>query len=106
MIRTPISKPRAVVLAVLLVAMLWVAANGYMARKGLTSYCQGSLVGASLTQAESIAQERGYRFEPAASDIFKPGQAVVIASGAMGRVVCEIEHDGERVTRTEMKSRS
>jgi hypothetical protein len=104
--RTPMSKPRAVVLAVLLVGLLWTAANGYKTRQGLTSYCQDSLVGVSLTQAQSIAQERGYRFEPAASNIFKPGQAVVTASGAMGRVVCEMEHDGERVTRAEMKSRS
>lgn len=104
--RAPITKPRAVVLAVLLVAMLWLAANGYKTRRDLTSYCQEeSVPGVSLSQAESLAQERGYRFEPRASDIFKPGRAVVIASGAMGRMVCELEHDGERITGGELKSR-
>ncbi|MBW6494521.1 MAG: hypothetical protein K0B16_08195 [Burkholderiaceae bacterium] len=104
--RTPMSKPRAVVLAVLLIGLLWTAANGYKTRQGITRYCQESVVGISLSQAEAIARELGYRFEPDAGSIFKPGRLVVIASGAMGRLACQIEHDGERVTGAELVKRS
>ncbi|MBT1075614.1 hypothetical protein [Geobacter grbiciae] len=83
------------VLAVIAVTFLVGVADGYRTKKKLVGYCRETVAGTSLVAAKEKALQSGFRF----FDSTSPTKALVTASGVMGRYVCEIEHDGERVVK-------
>lgn len=86
------------VLAVFVVMFLVSLANGYRTKKKLVRYCHETVAGTSLVTAKEKALQNGFRF----SDQTSRTKALVTASGVMGRYVCEIEHDGERVVKASL----
>ena len=86
------------VLAVIVLIFLVSLANGYRTREKLVRYCRGTVAGTSLVAAREKARQNGFRF----SDRSSRTKPLVTASGVMGRYVCEIEHDGERVVKASL----
>lgn len=86
------------VLAIIVLLFLVSVANGYRAKKNLVRYCHETVAGTSLAIAKEKALKSGFRF----SDQSSRTKALVTASGVLGRYVCEIEHDGERVVKASL----
>ncbi len=80
------------------------AANGYRTKQKLVRYCRETTGGTLLASAREKAVQNGFRIIESSSDPARQ-HMLVTASGVMGRVVCEVEHDGERVIKTFIRSR-
>ncbi len=87
-----------VALAVIVLIFLVSLVDGYRTKKRLVRYCRETVAGTSLVSAKGKALQSGFRFFDSSS----PSKALVTASGVMGRYVCEIEHDGERVIKASL----
>lgn len=85
-------------LAVIVLMFLVSLANGYRTKQKLVRYCRETVAGTSLAVAKEKALQNGFRF----SDQSSRTRVLVTASGVLGRYVCEIEHDGERVVKASL----
>lgn len=85
-------------LAVIILIFLVNVADGYRTKKKLVRYCRETTAGTPLAGAKEKALQSGFRFFDSSSRT----KALVTASGVLGRYVCEIEHDGERVVKASL----
>jgi hypothetical protein len=91
------------VLTVIVLIFLFTLANGYRTKKKLVCYCHETTAGTSLVSAKEKALQNGFLFLNYSSVDRNSNKAFVTASGVMGRYVCEIEHDGNRVVKTSLR---
>ncbi len=91
---------------VLLVIVAAIAAysafSWFHAKNAVKGYCGEMRAGTSLDTARSEAARRGLRFFESQRDGQGRYTAMVTRSGAMGRYVCTVTHDGKQVTRAGM----
>ncbi len=92
------------VLAGIVLIFLASAVIGYRTKQKLVEYCRGTTAGTPINVARETALKNGFRYIESSSVEGKLRKALVTASGVMGRVVCEIEHDGNRVVKTSCRS--
>jgi hypothetical protein len=90
------------VLAVIVLIFLVSLANGYRTKQKLVRYCRETTVGTSLVNAKERALQNGFHFLDYSSVDRNSNKVLVTASGVMGRYVCEIEHDGNRVVKASL----
>lgn len=83
------------VLAVIVLIFMVSLANGYRTKKKLVRYCRETPTGTSLVSAKEKALQNGFRIY----DNPPRNKVLVTSSGVMGRYICEIEHDGDRVVK-------
>jgi hypothetical protein len=77
----------------------WTAISWVLGRQAVERYCTGLAPGATIEQARDKARAEGLRFP--ARDAAPPageGFAFVTSPDVFGRYVCEVRHDGEKVT--------
>ena len=91
------------VLALLLVAIAGVVVIGFVGgESNMEAYCVGVSSGTAIKDVELSAREKGYRLHAGIET--KPGSgeytSLITSSATMGRFVCEIHHDGSRVSKT------
>lgn len=84
-------------LAVVVVVVLFSIVSWYRTKRDLARYCRETTAGIPLATATENARQHGFRFLDYSSADHK---AFVLATGVMGRYVCEIEHDGKHVVKT------
>ena len=87
-------------LAVLLCFWIgWTAISWVLARQAVERYCTWLLPGATIEQARDKARAEGLRF-PARLAVVPAGEGAVFvtSSAVFGRYVCEVRHDGNKVT--------
>ncbi len=101
--RPQFKRPRALVLGAILLALVIIGVNGVKLRRGLTAYCQETPRGEALVRAEERAHAAGLRFVLGSTTAEGRGHALVSASGVLGRIACEIEHDGSMVIRSTLR---
>lgn len=77
----------------------WTAISWVLGRQAVERYCTGLAPGATIEQARDEARAEGLRF-PArvAEPLVGEGAVFVTSSAVFGRYVCEVRHDGEKVT--------
>ena len=90
------------VLVGIAVIVVLTAANGYRTKQQLVGYCRETTGGTALATARETAARKGFRIIDSSADPQRR-LLLVTASGVMGRVVCEVEHDGERVVKTMLR---
>ena len=96
------NKSRFLARPLLFLAFLWVgftAVSWVLGRQAVERYCTGLAPGATIERARDKARAEGLRFParvtaPPAGD----GIALVTSSDVFGRYVCEVRHDGKKVT--------
>jgi hypothetical protein len=86
------------VLAGIVLLFLVGLVNGYQTKKKLVRYCHETTAGTLLSSTKQKALQNGFRFYD--NDTRK--KALVTASGVMGRYVCQIEHDGNKVVKASL----
>ncbi len=79
------------------------AAIGYRTKRKLVDYCRATTVGTPLAAARERAVRNGFRVVEGGSPDESRRKVLVTASGVMGRLVCEIEHDGNKVLRSSLR---
>jgi hypothetical protein len=87
-------------LAVLLCFWIgWTAISWVLGRQAVERYCTGLAPGATIEQARDEARAEGLRF-PARLAVVPAGEGVVFVTSfaVFGRYVCEVRHDGKKVT--------
>jgi hypothetical protein len=87
-------------LAVLLCFWIgWTAISWVLGRQAVERYCTGLAPGATIEQARDEARAEGLRF-PARNAAPPAGEgfAFVTSPDVFGRYVCEVSHDGKKVT--------
>lgn len=82
--------------------ILFTAFQWSQTKRKLAAYCRETTAGSSLAGARERALREGFRFIDSSSDGGGRRTALVTASGVMGRIVCEIEHDGDRVIKASL----
>ena len=90
-------------LALLLMAIVGVVVIGFVTgESNMEDYCVTVSPGAVIKDVELSAQQHGYRYHKGVEPKAGAGEYVsLVTSGAtMGRFVCEIHHDGSRVSKT------
>ncbi len=88
------------VLLVLLSAFQW-----SRTKRKLAAYCSETTAGTTLSRARENALRNGFRFIDGSGSEGGRSTALVTASGVMGRIVCEVEHDGDRVIKASLKGK-
>lgn len=91
--------------AILLIIAVLFLVNAFQwsrTKRKLAAYCRETTAGSSLAGARERALREGFRFIDSSSAGGGRRTALVTASGVMGRIVCEIEHDGDRVTKASL----
>jgi hypothetical protein len=87
-------------LAVLLCLWIgWTAISWVLGRQAIERYCTGLAPGATIEQARDKARAEGLRYP--ARDVEPPageGAVIVTSPDVFGRYVCEVRHDGKKVT--------
>ncbi len=91
-----------VILLIILLLFLFSAYQWLQTKRELAHYCRETTAGTSLAGARERALRNGFRFIDGSGPVDSRKTALVTASGIMGRIVCEIEHDGDRVIRASM----
>lgn len=91
-----------VVAAAIGIIVLITAINGYRTKRRLVQYCRETTGGTTLAAARQKAAQQGFRFIDSSSADNPRRTALVTASGVMGRVVCEVEHDGIKVLKASL----
>jgi hypothetical protein len=82
--------------------LLWVgftAVSWVLGRQAVERYCTGLAPEATIEQARGEARAEGLRF-PARVVVVPAGEGAVFAtsSAVFGRYVCEVRHNGKKVT--------
>ena len=95
-------KSRFLARSLLFLLLLWVgftAVSWVLGRQAVERYCMGLAPGATIEQARDEARAEGLRF-PARVAVVPAGEGAVFvtSSAAFGRYVCEVRHDGKKVT--------
>ena len=77
----------------------WTAISWVLGRQAVERYCTGLAPGATIEQARDEARAEGLRF-PARVAVVPAGEGAVFvtSSAVFGRYVCEVRHDGNKVT--------
>ena len=77
----------------------WTAISWVLGRQTVERYCTGLAPGATIEQARDEARAEGLRF-PARVAVVPAGEGAVFvtSSAVFGRYVCEVRHDGKKVT--------
>jgi len=77
----------------------WTAISWVLGRQAVERYCTGLAPGATIEQARDEARAEGLRF-PARLAVVPAGEGAVFvtSSAVFGRYVCEVRHDGKKVT--------
>ena len=77
----------------------WTAISWVLGRQAVERYCTGLAPGATIEQARDRARSEGLRFPARVAAVPAGERAVFVTSSAVfGRYVCEVRHDGEKVT--------
>lgn len=95
-------RARVITLAAIGIALLLIGVNGVKVRRELTTYCEETGRGETLVRAAERARQSGFRFFPGVAGADNRA-ALVTASGVLGRLVCEVEHDGTMVLGTGLR---
>ena len=87
-------------LAVLLCLWIgWTAISWVLGRQAVERYCTGLLPGATIEQARDEARSEGLRFPARVAAVpAGEGSVFVTSPDVFGRYVCEVRHDGKKVT--------
>lgn len=93
-----------VILAGLVLIFLVAAIIGYRTKQNLTRFCRETKAGDTLVDIKEKAQLKGFKYFNNTNANRYPPRALVTSSGVMGRVICEVEYDGDRVVRTSIRS--
>jgi len=96
------NKSRFLARSLLFLVFLWVgfmAVSWVLGRQAVERYCTGLAPGATIEQARDEARAEGLRF-PARVAVVPAGEGAVFvtSSAVFGRYVCEVRHDGKKVT--------
>ena len=96
------NKSRFLARSLLFLALIWVgftAVSWVLGRQSVERYCTGLAPGATIEQALDEARAEGLRF-PARAAVVPAGEGAVFvtSSAVFGRYVCEVRHDGKKVT--------
>ena len=96
------NKSRFLARSLLFLVFLWVgfmAVSWVLGRQAVERYCTGLAPGSTIEQARDGARAEGLRF-PARVAVVPAGEGAVFvtSSAVFGRYVCEVRHDGKKVT--------
>ena len=84
---------------IIFILILFCIYSWFQTKNELERYCRETLAGTSLADAAEKARQHGFRFINYSS---ADHQAFVTAGGVMGRYVCVLKHDGNRVVKTKL----
>jgi hypothetical protein len=90
-----------IIVFILALVLVFDAVQWYQTKQALVSFCRETTAGTSLAGARERASSKGLRFVGSSAGR-RRGVALVTATGVMGRYVCEIEYDGDRVVRSSL----
>jgi len=77
----------------------WAAISWVLGRQAVERYCTGLVPGSTIEQARDEAGAEGLRFPARVAVVPAGEEAVFVTSSAVfGRYVCEVRHDGNKVT--------
>lgn len=92
-----------VALAIAALAAGYTALSWFRTKDAVTQYCSQVRPEMDLETARNLAAQKRLRFFPSLQSTEQNRfTALVTGSGAAGRYVCTVEHDGKKVTQAQM----